>query len=141
MDESLPTKLELHVVTPERQVVAEQTTSVSLPGKSGRLGILPGHAPLVSELANGVLFFEYAGQTKFLAVHGGFTEVLPGRVTVLAPAAEPAEAIDVNRAERAKQKAEEELRQPSSPEVQAGGAQQALERALVRIEAAGHKTQ
>jgi F-type H+-transporting ATPase subunit epsilon len=141
MDESLPTKLELHVVTPERQVVAEQTTSVSLPGKNGRLGILPGHAPLVSELANGVLFFDHGGQTKFLAVHGGFTEVLPGRVTVLAQAAEPGEAIDVNRAERAKQKAEEELKQPSSPEAQSGEAQQALERAVARIEAAGHKRQ
>jgi F-type H+-transporting ATPase subunit epsilon len=141
MDESLPTKIELHVVTPERQVVSEQTSSVSLPGKGGRLGILPGHAPLVSELANGVLFFEHGGQTKFLAVLGGFTEVLPGRVTVLAQAAESAEEIDVNRAERAKQKAEEELKQPSRSETESGEAQEALERANARIEAAGQRKQ
>lgn len=138
MDETLPTKIELHVVTPERMVVQEQTTSVSLPGKSGRLGVLPGHAPLVSELANGVLFFEQGGQTKFVAVLGGFTEVLPGRVTVLAQAAEPSEAIDVSRAEHAKQKAEEQLKQPSSPEAQSGEAQAALERSQARIDAAKH---
>lgn len=139
MDEALPTILEVHVVTPERMIVQEQASSVSLPGRGGRLGILPGHAPLISELANGVLFFEHSGQTKFVAVHGGFIEVLPAQVTVLAPAAELAETIDVNRAERAKQKAEEELRQPSSPQAQSGEAQAALERAVARIEAANHR--
>jgi F-type H+-transporting ATPase subunit epsilon len=141
MDESLPTILELHVVTPERMIVREQASSVSLPGKGGRLGVLPGHAPLISELANGVLFYEHSGQTNYVAVLGGFTEVLPGQVTVLAPAAEPAEAIDVNRAERAKEKAEEVLRQASSAEAQSGEAQAALERAVARIEAARHKAQ
>jgi F-type H+-transporting ATPase subunit epsilon len=140
-EQSLPTILELHIVTPERMVVAERASSVSLPGKSGRLGVLPGHAPLVSELANGVLFFEHDGQMKFVAVLGGFTEVLPGRVTVLAQAAEPAEAIDVGRAERAKQKAEEELKDPASPEVQSGEAQAALDRSLARIEAASRRGQ
>lgn len=137
MDQTLPTVLELRVVTPERMVVSGQASSVSLPGKDGRLGILPGHAPLVSELASGVLFFEHEGQTNYMAVFGGFTEVLPGRVTVLAQAAEPAETIDLGRAERDKQRAEELLKQSSSPEAQSGEAQAALERSLARIEAAG----
>ncbi|MGH9444964.1 MAG: F0F1 ATP synthase subunit epsilon [Terriglobia bacterium] len=134
-DEALPTAIDLRVVTPERPVISEQTTSVSLPGKGGRLGILPGHAPLVSELANGVLFFDHGEQTKYMAVHGGFAEVLQGRVTVLAQLVEKAEDIDVARAERAKQQAEEQLRQhPSGEEAESQRA--AIERSVARIEAA-----
>jgi F-type H+-transporting ATPase subunit epsilon len=139
MDEALPTILDLHVVTPERMVVSEHASSVSLPGKTGRLGILPGHAPLVSELANGVLFFEHGGETKFIAVHGGFTEVLPGRVTVLAQAAEPANEIDVGRAERARQRAEEQLKQPLSDAALRQEAGAVLERSLARLQAASHR--
>jgi F-type H+-transporting ATPase subunit epsilon len=107
MDQELPTVLDLQVVTPERPLLSEKTTSVSLPGKDGRLGILPGHAPLVSELATGVLFFEQGAQTRFVAVQGGFVEVLPGRVLVLATRAERGESIDRERAGRARQEAEE----------------------------------
>jgi F-type H+-transporting ATPase subunit epsilon len=138
-DETLPTIIELRVVTPERPLASEQTTSVSLPGKDGRLGILPGHAPLVSELANGVLFYDHSGQTKYMAVHGGFAEVLPGRVTVLAQTAEKAEDIDVERAERERRQAEERLGQhPSDEETEIQRA--ALEWAVARIEAARQQT-
>ncbi len=137
-DEALPTEIELRVVTPERPVVSERTTAVSLPGKDGRLGILPGHAPLISELANGVLFYDHGGQTKYMAVLEGFAEVLPGRVTVLAQAAEMAKDIDVQQAERDKQQAEEQLRQHPSDE-QTEPQQTALQRSLARIEAAKQK--
>jgi F-type H+-transporting ATPase subunit epsilon len=132
MDQPLPTILDLQVVTPDRRVASERTTMVSLPGKGGRLGILPGHAPLISELASGVLFYEREGQTRYLAVHGGLAEVLPGRVTVLAQAAERGEEINLQRAERAGQHATEQLRQAAESEQ----AKAALQRSEARIEAA-----
>ncbi len=136
MDQSLPTILELQVVTPERPVISSEATMISLPGKGGRLGILPGHAPLVSELAPGVLFFEHDGTTHYLAVSGGFVEVLPGRVIVLAQAAERAEDIDVERARHTKQQAEEQLKRAGESEDEKGHAQAALDWSSAQIEAA-----
>ncbi|MGH9327209.1 MAG: F0F1 ATP synthase subunit epsilon [Terriglobia bacterium] len=138
MDTTLPTALELQVVTPERLVVSESASAVSLPGKSGRLGILPGHAPLVSELAAGVISYRREGTTKRLAVSNGFTEVLPARVIVLAQAAERAEEIDVERARTTRHQAEERLKSlPDTGEnSERSLAQAALERATAWLEAA-----
>src|SRR5579875_472874 len=136
MDQPLPTILELQVVTPERPVISSEATAISLPGKNGRLGILPGHAPLVSELAAGVLFFEHDGATRYLAVSGGFAEVLPGRVIVLAQAAERAEDIDVEKAQRAKQQAEEQLKRAGESESEQEQARAALDWSSAQIEAA-----
>ncbi|MGH9469103.1 MAG: ATP synthase F1 subunit epsilon, partial [Terriglobia bacterium] len=94
MEYTLPQAIQLQVVTPERLVVSEETTSVTLPGKSGVLGILPGHAPLVSELKAGVLSYEHSGSTQRMAVSDGFAEVLPGRIIVLARTAERGGEID-----------------------------------------------
>lgn len=138
MDTTLPTAIELQVVTPERLVVSESATAVSLPGKSGRLGILPGHAPLVSELAAGVISYERENTTKRLAVSDGFAEVLPARVIVLARTAERAEEIDVERARSARQRAEEHLKSLPDSEASSGRsqAQAAWDRATARLEAA-----
>src|SRR5579875_608533 len=136
MDQILPQQIDLQVVTPERRVVSETVTSVSLPGRDGRLGILPGHAPLISELAAGVISYEREGKTEVIAVSAGFTEVLQGRVIVLAETAERAEEIDVERAERAKQRAEQRLRGTPSHETDVERAQAALFRALARLDAA-----
>ncbi|MGH9358590.1 MAG: F0F1 ATP synthase subunit epsilon [Candidatus Acidiferrales bacterium] len=136
MDQPLPQQIDLQVVTPERRVVSETVTSVSLPGRDGRLGILPGHAPLVSELAAGVISYEYGGKIEYVAVSGGFTEVLQGRVIVLAETAERAEEIDAGRAQRAKLRAEEHLRHGAAGDPDAEAARASLARALVRLEAA-----
>ena len=101
--------LTLEVVTPERLLVREQVTAVQVPAKNGYLGILPGHAPLLAELGTGFLNFEAAGRRWYLAVHGGFLEVLSDRVRVLATAAERAEEIDVERAQGDMKRAQEQV--------------------------------
>jgi|SRR5205807_8422248 len=130
----MPDTIQLEVVTPDRLVVNETAEEIQMPGKSGYLGILPGHAPLITELAVGEITYRTGAQVKRLAVAWGFAEVLPEKVTVLAETAERAEEIDVNRAESSKQKAEQELRQSGAegnPE-----AADALTRANARIEVA-----
>src|SRR5438093_5149001 len=113
MAESLPTRIELELVTPERPVVRGAVISVSLPGKGGYLGILPGHAPLLSELKPGQLSYTVGNVTHYVMVSWGFAEVLPDRVTILVQASERPEEIDVERARRAKQRAEERLSKPA----------------------------
>ncbi len=138
MAESLPKELELVVVTPDRQVVRDKVTSVSIPGSSGYLGILPGHAPLLTELAPGPLSYAEGPKVEYLAVTWGFAEVMPDRVIVLANTAERAAEIDVSRAERAKQRAEERLQNLFDPQVDQERAREALRRAIARIETARH---
>ncbi len=127
--------IQLEIVTPERQVVDDVAEEVTIPGKSGYLGVLPGHAPLITELAVGQISYKTAGQVKRLAVAWGFAEVLPEKVTILAETAEKSEEIDVARAEAAKQRAETEL---SKAGVEGNAeAQAALDRAKARLEVAG----
>ncbi|PYV17707.1 MAG: ATP synthase F1 subunit epsilon [Acidobacteria bacterium] len=107
MDQNLPVELQLSVVTPAREVAREKVKGVTVPGKGGYLGILPGHAPLLSELQAGELSYVHNGSAEFMALSRGFVEVLPERVIVLAEAVERAEEIDVARAEQAKERAED----------------------------------
>ena len=126
--------IQLVVVTPVRQLLSESVTEVQLPGADGYLGILPGHAPLVTELGIGELTYRTAGgQTGLLAVIRGFAEVLPDRVSVLAETAERAEEIDINRAKEALKRAQE-LIAKGGENVDWDRASAALQRALVRIQ-------
>ena len=127
--------IQLEIVTPERLVVNEAVEYIEIPGKTGYLGVLPGHAPLISELAAGELTYRMGNQTKRVAVAWGFAEVLQTKVTVLAETAEKAEEIDTARAEAAKKKAEAELLK-AGPEGNAE-AQAALQRATARLDVAG----
>lgn len=127
--------IELEIVTPERQVVRDQAEEIQIPGKNGYLGILPGHAPLITELAVGDISYTRNGQTTHISVAWGFAEVLPNKVTVLAETAERAEEIDVRRAEQARTRAEEGLRAGDS-EADFEDALNALHRAETRIEVA-----
>lgn len=129
--------IQLEVVTPERLVVNDTAEYIQIPGKTGYLGVLPGHAPLITELAVGEISYTNGGQTRRLAVAWGFAEVLPEKVTILAETAERADEIDVSRAQAARQRAEEELRK-AGPTGDAA-AQAALQRATTRIEVAGGK--
>jgi F-type H+-transporting ATPase subunit epsilon len=127
--------LHLQIITPDKRLVQEDADQVEMPGKSGYLGILPGHAPLITELTAGQLSYSKGGNTKYLAVAWGFAEVLPDKVTILADAAERPEDIDVNRAQEAKARAEQELRE-GSPEMDYDAVNLALRRAEVRLEVA-----
>lgn len=128
--------LQLEIVTPDREVVHEAVDSASIPGKGGFLGILPGHAPLLSELQAGEMQYTRAEQRRILALSRGFVEVLPDRIIILAETAERAEEIDVARAERSKQRAEDRLRKLSDAEIDFERARASLERALARLQAA-----
>ncbi len=100
---------QLEIVTPEKMVVRDVAEEMQIPGKGGYLGILPGHAPLITELAVGEITYRNASITHHLSVAWGFAEVLPDKVTILAETAERAEEVDVNRAQAAKQRAETTL--------------------------------
>jgi F-type H+-transporting ATPase subunit epsilon len=125
----------LEIVTPERMVVSAEAEDVQIPGKGGYLDVLPGHAPLLTEIDIGEIAYREGGDLKRLSVAWGFAEVLPDKVTILAETAEKAEEIDVERAQTAKQKAESEL-QKAGPEGNAE-AQAALNRANTRLDVAG----
>lgn len=138
MADLLPSHIQLDVVTPDRQVVHESVDAVTIPGKRGYLGILPGHAPLLSELAPGAIAYTSGGLKRYLSVSWGFAEVLPNRVIVLAQTAELAEEIDLKRAEQALARAEENLKKVSDPAVDRTQAQEAYEKALARLQAGRH---
>src|SRR6266436_5009854 len=110
----LPDAIELVIVTPERQLLHEKAVEVQLPGEGGYLGVLPGHAPLITELGIGELSYHDLGgkESAHLAIVRGFAEVLSDRVTVLAETAERAEEIDLQRARRFLQGP---LRDPKEP--------------------------
>ena len=127
--------LELEVATPERLLVREQVEEVQVPGKDGYMGILPGHAALLSMLGIGYLSYNVAGKRRYLSVHGGFVEVLDNHVRVLAELAEKAEEVDIERARRALKRAEEETFNPALG-ADPGAALEAMARAQARIAAA-----
>jgi F-type H+-transporting ATPase subunit epsilon len=133
----LPDSIELIIVTPERQLLRESVVEVVMPGAEGELGILPGHAPLITELGIGELRYRGAGSNPsgVLAIIQGFAEVLGDRVTVLAETAERAAEIDLARAEAAKARAEQQLTS-GDPNIDWDRVSIALQRALIRIQVA-----
>lgn len=132
----LPEKIELEVVTPQRLVLHEDVKSLEIPGKDGYLGILPGHAPLITELGIGVLTYRTNGEAHFLTVMQGYAEVLPDRVIVLAEISERASEIDVEKSRAEMQRAQAELSKAGSPDVDWRRANVTLERAIVRLQVA-----
>jgi F-type H+-transporting ATPase subunit epsilon len=125
--------IQLVVVTPVNQLLSEAVTEVQLPGADGYLGVLPGHAPLITELGIGELTYKTAnGQTGLLAIIRGFAEVLPARVSVLAETAERPEDIDVNRAQQALKRAQQLI--AKGGDIDWDRASASLQRALVRIQ-------
>jgi F-type H+-transporting ATPase subunit epsilon len=126
--------IQLVIVTPERQLLSEPVTEVQIPGADGYFGVLPGHAPLITELGIGELTYRTTGgRTGILAVIRGFAEVLPDRVSVLAETAERAEDIDIKRAQEALQRAQERIA-AGGENIDWDRASAALQRALVRIQ-------
>jgi len=131
---SLPDHLTLEVAVPERLLVRESVQHVQIPAASGYMGVLPGHAPLMSRLGTGVLHFQTGSATRYMALNGGVVEVLPDHVRVLADTAEWAEEIDIRRAEQARRRAND-LLQRHDMEIDVERAQRAIQRAQARLEA------
>jgi F-type H+-transporting ATPase subunit epsilon len=130
---------QLEIVTPEKKVVTTAATEAQIPGKNGYLGILPGHAPLITELAVGEITFHTGSEEQRLAVAWGFAEVLPDKVTILAETAERPGDIDVERARKAKERAEQRLAS-GDPNVDVERSLNALAKAETRLEVAEGKS-
>jgi F-type H+-transporting ATPase subunit epsilon len=133
---TIPTKLTLEIVTPDRALVTEQVDEVELPGADGYFGVLPGHTPLLASLRVGELWYRIGQEKFYLAVAFGFVEVLPDRVTVLAQIAERAQDIDVARAEAAKKRAEERIARAPQADIDFERARVALMKSLIRLQVA-----
>ncbi len=129
---------QLEIVTPEKKVVDTAAEEVQIPGKNGYLGVLPGHAPLISELAVGEITYRAGAEEQRLAVAWGFVEVLPDKVTILAESAERPSEIDVERARKAKARAEQRLTSGDTS-VDVERSLDALHKAETRLEVAGNK--
>src|SRR5437867_6478065 len=127
--------IELTIVTPERAVVDEAVDELQIPGAAGYFGVLPGHAPLFSELKVGEVSYRKGDLWVYLSVAWGFVEVQSNHVRILAETAERAHEIDLERAMRAKQRAEQRIAR-GGEDVDYGRALVALERALIRIQVA-----
>jgi F-type H+-transporting ATPase subunit epsilon len=125
--------IQLSVVTAERALITERVDEVQVPGAEGYFGVLPGHAPLFSELKVGELGYRKGSQWSWLSVAGGFAEVLPDHVRILAETAERSQEIDVARATRAKERAEQRIAK-GGEDVDLDRAAIALQRALIRIQ-------
>jgi F-type H+-transporting ATPase subunit epsilon len=132
---ALPPFINLEIVTPDRPLIKEQVDEVEIPATDGYMGVLPGHTPLLAMLEIGQLWYR-KGQEKFhLSIAFGFVEVLPDRVTILAQIAERPEDIDVQRAEAARQRAQERLARPMM-EMDFERARIALMKSLIRLQVA-----
>ena len=132
--------IHLEVITPEKKVYEDDVDMVIAPGSEGYLGILPRHAPLLTALGPGEFRVKKGGVEEVLAVFGGFMDVRPDRVVVLTDAAEPAEEIDAQRAQEARQRAQETLAKAATlSAAEEAVARAALQRALVRLRVSGRR--
>jgi F-type H+-transporting ATPase subunit epsilon len=129
-------KIRLEVVTPEGIVVQENVDIVVAPGVLGQFGALVNHIPFLTSLGIGEMYYRMGSDTHYLALTGGYAEVLPHQVTILVEAAEHARDIDVDRARRAKERAEQRLRQVKTEEIDYHRAEAALKRAVARLKVA-----
>jgi F-type H+-transporting ATPase subunit epsilon len=134
----MPDPLKLELATPTRRVVSEAVEEVVIPGVDGYFGVLPGHAPLLALLGAGEVMYRVGRTERYLAVSGGFAEVGPDRVTILAETAERPEEIDTARARAAREQAEARLAARSfGEEVDYPAEMAALARAQARLQVAG----
>lgn len=129
-------KLNLEVITPERLVLRESVDEVVVPGLDGELGILPEHTALISQLQTGVLTYRQGSDSRQVHVSGGFVEVQADRVAVLSDVAERPEEIDLERAQRARERAEKRLKSQGD-DIDFRRAELKMQRAMIRIQLAG----
>ena len=132
-------KLNLEMVTPYKRVLSEEVDEITAPGSVGELGVLPGHTPLLTTLNIGEFTYRKGGEAFHVAVNWGYLEVEEDKVTVLVETAEPADEIDLARAQAALGRAEEALKSLSPEDKEFKVMEAALERALIRVQVAGRK--
>lgn len=133
-------KLHLELVTPEKVMISQEVDIVVAPGFVGEFGVLEGHVPFLSGIVPGELRYSSTGQTEHFVVTTGFAEISDNRVSVLVDAAEKSSEIDVERARKAKERAEQRLaRERGAEDIDFARAEAALKRALVRIRVAEKK--
>ena len=132
---SLPTKIQLLIVSADRSLVNETVDEVEIPGFDGYFGVLPGHTPLLAALHVGELWYRQGSDKHYLAIAHGFAEVQPDRVTILAQTAEKADEIDLERAQAAKKRAEERIARPAV-DMDFERARIALMKSLIRLQVA-----
>jgi F-type H+-transporting ATPase subunit epsilon len=132
-------RLRLELATPTRLVVSVDADEVVVPGVEGSFGVLPGHAPLLSLIGVGETMYRVGREEHYLAVSGGFAEVGPAHVTILAETAERPDEIDVARARTARERAEVRLRPQAGEELDVGRAVAAFDRAQTRLQVAGRR--
>jgi F-type H+-transporting ATPase subunit epsilon len=137
-DDHMPDTFQLEIVTPEKMVVRDAAEEVQIPGRNGYIGVLPGHAPLITELGAGEITYKNGGQVHRFALAWGFAEILPDRVTVLAETVERSDEIDANRAQQSLSEAEESLKSAQSEE-EFEEALAKVSRAQARLEVAQKK--
>jgi F-type H+-transporting ATPase subunit epsilon len=130
-------KIRLRVVTPSRLLLDEEVDEVTAPGALGEFGVLPNHIAFLTLLEPGEMSYKQGSAKRYLAVSGGYAEVLDNVMTVLVPAAEFAAEIDTARAQLAKERAEKQVRELNRGEKDFDVAEAALRRALVRLQVAG----
>ena len=128
--------LQLEIVTPEKLAYQGEVDSVQLPGSEGELGVLPHHAPLVSTLGAGELRLRKGSEDEFFAIVGGFLQVLPDKVVVMAETADMAAEIDLEKAQEARRQAEAALESGYHEGADLSAARAALQQALIRIRVA-----
>ena len=127
----------LEVITPQRRVFSAQVSEVQFPGADGYYGILPGHTPVMTPVGNGLVYFVQEGQRHWLTVFGGFAEVGPDQVVILARESETVDMIDLSKAEADKQHALKLLKEAQT-EHDLAEAQATLDASVIRIQAASH---
>ncbi len=130
--------IKLEVVTPERPVFSTEVAEVQFPTASrGYYGILPGHTPVMTEVGDGLLYYIQEGQKHWITVFGGFAEIGPDHVTILARESETMDTLDLERAEASRQRALKLLKEAQT-EHDLAAAQAKLNASLIRLQAAGH---
>jgi F-type H+-transporting ATPase subunit epsilon len=132
---TLPTKIQLQIVSADRSLANESVDEVEIPGSEGYFGVLPGHTPLLATLGTGELWYRQGQEFHYLAIAQGFAEVQPDAVTILAQVAERPDEIDIARAEAAKRRAEQRITSPTV-DMDAERARIALMKSLIRLQVA-----
>ncbi|OEU74207.1 MAG: ATP synthase F1 subunit epsilon [Desulfuromonadales bacterium C00003068] len=131
--------LKLEMVTPYKRVLSEEVDEIIAPGVAGELGFLPNHTPLLTTLKIGELTYRQGGNTFHVALNWGYVEIEDDKVIILAETAEPADQIDLARAKAALGRAEDALKKLEPEDKDFRIMESALERAIIRIQVAGHK--
>ena len=129
-------KIQIEIVTPEAMVVSDEVDEITVTGTEGEFGVLPGHCHMLSSLKVGAVNYKKDNTVKYLALGGGYAQVGPDKVTILAETAERAEEIDAERARKAVSSSEEALNNFSSDDKKYKEVQHSLEKAMLRVEVA-----